>query len=51
MNPEFTEVTLNSFIFVIDIFRTDPARKFETIDITHEFSFCLLHFDFAKEIW
>ena len=41
MNPKFTEVTLNSTI---------PARKFEMIDITHEVSFCLLHYDFGSEI-
>ena len=50
MNSKFTEVTLNSFIFVMDIFCTIPARKFEMIDITHEVSFCLLHYDFGSEI-
>ena len=44
-NPKFKEVTLNSFIFVIDIFCTNPARKFAFTDITYEAcSFCLLHF-------
>ena len=43
MNPKFTEVTLNSFIFVMDIFGTNLARKFDgMINITHEVSFCLL---------
>ena len=42
MNPKFTEVTLNSFIFVMDIFFTNLARKFGIISITHEVSFCLL---------
>ena len=37
MNPEFTEVTLNGFIFVMDIFCTNPARKFGMIDITFDF--------------
>ena len=36
MDPKFTEVTLNSFIFAMDIFCTNPARKFGMIDITHE---------------
>ena len=38
INPEFTEVTLNSFLFVMVIFCTNPARKFGMIDITHEVS-------------
>ena len=38
INPEFTEVTLNSFLFVMDTFCTNPARKFGMIDITHEVS-------------
>ena len=43
MNPKFTEskftaVTLNSFIFVMDIFCSNPARKFVIIDIAHEVS-------------
>ena len=28
MSPKFTEVTLNSFIFVMNSFYTNPARKF-----------------------
>ena len=36
MNPKFTEVTLNSFTFVMDVFCTSPARKFGIIDLTHE---------------
>ena len=37
MNPKFTEVILKIFIFVMDIFCTNPARrKFGIIDITHE---------------
>ena len=45
MNPMFTEVTLNSFILVINIFYTVPKRKFRIIGITtHCYSsFCLLH--------
>ena len=31
MNPKFTEVTLNSFIFIMDIFCTNLARKFGMI--------------------
>ena len=42
MNPNFTEVILNSFIFVMDIFCTKPTRKFWIIDLTHEASFCLI---------
>ena len=34
-NPEFPEVTLNSFIFVMNIFCKNPASKFGMIDITH----------------
>lgn len=33
MNARFADVTLNSFIFVIDIFCTNCARKFGMIDI------------------
>ena len=45
MNSKFTEVTLNSFNFVIfwDIFCTNLAWKYRIIDITHGFSSCLLH--------
>ena len=43
MNLKFTEVTLNSFIFVKDVFCTNPARKFGIIDIVHEISSYLLH--------
>ena len=39
MNPKFTEVTQNSFIFVMDIFYTNPARKFGMIDIKREVQF------------
>ena len=35
MNPKFAEVTLNSFIFVMNIFCTNPARKFGLINNTH----------------
>ena len=35
MNPEFTEITLNSFNFVRDIFFANLARKLWIIDITH----------------
>ena len=35
MNPEFTEITLNSFSFVGDIFCTNLARKLGISDITH----------------
>ena len=40
-----TKVTLNSFIFAMDIFCTGPVRKFEMIGITtrHEANFCLLN--------
>ena len=41
VNSKFTEVTLNSFIFVVDIFCTYPARKFEMIDIIHAGSYFL----------
>ena len=37
MNPEFTEVTLNSFILVMNIFCTNPARKIGIIDITLDY--------------
>ena len=45
MNPMFTEITLNSFILVMNIFCTVPTRKFGIIGITtHCYSsFCLLH--------
>ena len=36
MNPKFTEVTLNIFIFVRVIFYTNPATKFGLSDNTHE---------------
>ena len=35
MNPKFAEITLNIYIFVMNIFCTDPARNFGMIDITH----------------
>ena len=35
MNPKFTEVILNGFVFVMDIFWTNPARKFEIINIRY----------------
>ena len=47
---KFTEVTLNSSIFVVDIFGTNPARKFGIIGFTHEVSFGLLQYDFVSEI-
>ena len=44
MYPKFTEVTLNSFIFLMDKFSKDPARKSAIIGIKdHDSSFCLLH--------
>ena len=45
MNPLFTRVTLNSFIFAMDIFYTGAAKKFVIIGITayHQASVCLLH--------
>ena len=39
MKPKFAEVTLNSFIFVLNIFCTNLARKFGMINITHEVNF------------
>ena len=36
MDPKFAEVTLNGFIFTMDIFCTNPARKFGMIDIAHK---------------
>ena len=42
MNPKFTEVTLNSLIFVMDIFSKNLERRFRMINVTHEVSFCLL---------
>ena len=42
MNPKFTEVTLNSFIFVRDISYTNPAGKFGISDIKHEVTSFLL---------
>ena len=41
MTPKFTEVTLNSFVFFMNIFHANSTGKFEIIDITHA-SFCLL---------
>ena len=35
MNPKLAEVTLNSFTIVMNIFLTNPARKFGMIDSTH----------------
>ena len=35
MNPKLAEVTLNSFIIVMNIFLTNPASKFGMIDSTH----------------
>ena len=45
MDPMFIKVTLNNFIFVMDISCTGPAKKFGIIGITtrHQASFCLLH--------
>ena len=51
MNPKFIKVTLNSFIITMNIFYTNLARKFGIIDITHDVSFCIPHFDFANETW
>ena len=34
VNPKFTGVALNRFIFTMDIFCTNPARKFGLIDFT-----------------
>ena len=44
MNPMLKKSTLNSFIFVMDIFSTGPARKFGIIGVTtcHQASLCLL---------
>ena len=41
----FAKVTLNSFIFIMDIFCTGPVKKFGIFGITtrHPASFCLLH--------
>ena len=50
MNPKFTKVTLNTFIFVMYIFCANPARKFGIIDITLDVSFCLLQLDLVSEI-
>ena len=36
MNSKLTEVTLNSFVFAMDVFCANPARKFGIIDITHK---------------
>ena len=44
MNPSFVEVTLDSFIFAMEIFSTDPARKCGISDTKHEASMCLLNF-------
>ena len=49
VNSKFTEVTLNSFIFIMGIFCTSSTTKFGIIGITHEVSFCLLHYEFASE--
>ena len=35
MNPKFTEVTLYSFVFAMNIFWTNAARKFGMTDIKH----------------
>ena len=35
MNPKFAEVMLNRFFFVINIYCTNPTRKFGMIDMTH----------------
>ena len=45
MSPMFTKVTLNSFIFAMNIFCTVPRRKFGIIGITRHFyaSLCLRH--------
>ena len=52
MNPNFTEATFSRFNFVMDIFYTDPARKFGIIGINHKTaSFCLLHFSVSKNQW
>ena len=57
MNPKFTEVILNSFIIIMNIFYTNPARKFGIterkfgmIDITHGVDLCILHFGFVNKI-
>ena len=50
MNPKFTEVTPNSFIFVMNNFCRNPVRKFMIIDIIQKISFCLPPFDFVNEI-
>ena len=50
MNPKFTKVTLNSFIFVLNIFCTNLAKKFGMINITHEVTFCLLQYEYVSEI-
>ena len=48
----FTKVTLNSFIFVINIFCTGPIWKFRIIGITahHHPSFCLQYTHEMNEI-
>ena len=45
MNPMLTKDTLNSFIFVKNIFSTGPTRKCGIIGTTtrHQASVCLLH--------
>ena len=45
MNPVFTKVILNSFIFVVDIFCAGATRKFGIIGIItrHQASFCLIN--------
>ena len=50
MNPKFTKVTLNSFIFVLNIFSTNLAKKLGMINITHEVTFCLLQYEYVSEI-
>ena len=42
LTPKIAEVTLNSFIFVLDIFCTNVARKCGMINITHDVTFYLL---------
>ena len=50
MNPKFTEVTPNSFIFVMNNFCRNPVRKFRIIDTIQKISFCLPPFAFVNEI-
>ena len=46
----FTKVSLNNFIFIMDIFGTGPTKKFGIIGITtrHQASFCLPH---TQQLW